>query len=290
MNDVTCRTFIERLDDLLEGRLSPADRRAAEEHLRSCAVCRELESLVAEGGAPVAPPADLLGAVLARTSGPACGSARARLCDHVDRLLAPADDDLVRMHLDGCGECGGMAAALARLALDLPPFAEMDPGARFLPDVLARTSRRAPLPVRWTAGLSAAWRRLAHRPRIAWEGAYALSIILAILFGTPNAPFAGVPARALDLVRTVQESLPAGAAGEGVPRIRLAVRSRWTETKAGVRDATRDLAADLKRRSAAARDGLKEELGTVWDRIASEKTTNDTNRTPDAGDGNEGER
>src|SRR5438093_1156288 len=117
---MACRTFGERLDDLLEGRLSPADRRAADEHLRSCAGCRELKSLVAEASVPVTPPADLLGAVLARTSGSACGSARVRLCDHIDRLLAPADDDLVRMHLDACGECAGLAARLARLAADLP--------------------------------------------------------------------------------------------------------------------------------------------------------------------------
>ena len=276
MTDVTCRTIIEQLDDLLEGRLSPADRHAVEGHLRSCASCRELESLVAAASAPVAPPADLLGAVLLRTSGSACGSARARLCDH-------ADDDLVRMHLDGCGECGGLAAALARLATDLTPLAEVEPGARFVPGVLARTSRRTTLPGRWAALLAAGWRRLAQRPRIAWEGAYAGSIIVLILFGTPNAPFADVPGRALDLVRTVQESLPADAARKEAPRIRMAVRSRWTETKAGIEDATRDLTAGLKRRSSATWDGLKKNLGTVWDRIASEKATN-------ANDGDGGER
>ncbi len=273
---MTCRTFSEQLDDLLEGRLSPADRHAAEEHLRSCAGCRELESLVAAASAPVSPPAALLGAVLLRTSGSACGSARARLCDHVD-------DDLVRMHLDGCGECGGLAAALARLATDLPPLAELEPGALFVPGVLARTSRRATLPGRWAARLAAGWRRLAQRPRLAWAGAYAGSIIVLILFGTPNAPFADVPGRALDLARTVQESLPAGAAREEAPRIRMAVRSRWIETKAGMEDATRDLTAGLKRRSSATWDGLKKNLGTVWDRIASEKAAN-------ANDGDGGER
>jgi len=283
VSNVTCLTIIEQLDDLLEGRLSPADRHAAEEHLRSCAGCRELESLVAAASAPVSPPADLLGAVLLRTSGSACGSARARLCDHVDRLLAPADDDLVRMHLDGCGECGGLAAALVRLATDLPPLAELDPGARFVPGVLARTSQRATLPGRWAARLATGWRRLAQRPGIAWEGAYAGSIIMLILFGTLNAPFADVPGRALDLVRTVQESLPAGAAREEAPRIRMAVRSRWTETKAGIEDATRDLTAGLQRRSSATGDGLKKKLGTMWDRIASEKAAH-------ANHGNEGEQ
>jgi predicted anti-sigma-YlaC factor YlaD len=283
VTDVTCRTFIDRLDDLLEGRLSPVDRRAAEEHLRSCAGCRELESLVAEAGAPVAPQADLLGAVLARTSGSACGSARARLCDQVDRLLAAMDDEMVRMHLDGCEECGRLAAVLERLTMDLPSLAEREPDARFVPGVLARTSRRATPPASWTARLAAGWRRLAHRPRIAWEGAYAGSIIVLLLFGAPNSPFADVPGKALVLVRTVQVSLPADAAGEEAPRIRMAVRSRWTGTKARVQDATRDLTTTVKRHSSAAWDGLKKKLGTVWDRIASEKTTN-------ADDRNEGQR
>jgi hypothetical protein len=283
VTDLTCRTFIERLDDLLEGRLSPAEHRAAGEHLDSCGACRDLKSLVAEAGAPVAPPADLLAAVLARTSGPACGSARARLCDHLDRLLASVDDEMVRMHLDGCVECGGLAAALARLATDLPPLAAREPDAGFVADVLARTSRRATLPARFTARLAAGWRRLAHRPRIAWEGAYAGSIMLVLLFGTPNAPFADVPGKALDVVRTVQESLPAAAVRAEIPRFRPPLRSRWEETRSGIRDATRDLTTALMRRSTATWGGLKKDLGTAWSRIASEETTH-------ADDGNEGER
>ena len=281
MADMTCRTFGERLDDLLEGRLSPADRRAADEHLRSCAGCRELKSLVAEASVPVTPPADLLGAVLARTSGSACGSARARLCDHIDRLLAPADDDLVRMHLDACGECAGLAARLARLAADLPPLAERDPGPRLVDEVLARTSRRPALPSRRAARFAAVWRRLAHRPRIAWEGAYVGSIIMVVLFGAANAPFADVPGRALVVVRAVQESLPADAARGEVPRIRLAVLSRW--------NAARALTSNLERRSSAAWDGLKKELGTVWGRFASGKATSGTNRTADTNEADRGD-
>jgi putative zinc finger protein len=270
---MTCGTFIDRLDDFLEGRLDPEDRQAAEEHLRSCASCRELESLVAGAGAPVAPPVDLLGAVLARTSGPACASARTRLCDLVDRLLAPADDELVRMHSTGCHECGRLSAALERLTVDLPSLAELQPVGPFVAGVLARTSRRAIPSAGWTARLAAGWRRLAHRPRIAWEGAYAGSILVLLLFGAPNAPFAGVPGKALDLVRTVQVALPPDAAAEQAPRIRTAVRSRWVGTKTRLQDATRDLTTTVKRRSTAAWEGLKEEVGTVWDRIASGKTT-----------------
>jgi len=272
VTDVTCRTFIERLDDLTEGRLSPADRGAAEEHLRSCPGCRELERVAAEAGDPVAPPADLLGAVLAITSGSTCGSARARLGDHVDHLLEATDDEMVRMHLEGCDECDRLAAVLARLAADLPSLAELEPDARFVPGVLARTSGRATPAAVWTARLAAGWRRLAHRPRIAWEGAYAGSILMLLLFGAPNAPFADVPGRALVLVRTVQASLPAESAALEAPRIGLALRSRWTGMKARIQDATHDATTTVKRRSSAAWDRLKEELGTMWDRIASGRT------------------
>jgi len=233
----------------------------------------------------MAAPADLLGAVLARTSGPACGSARARLCEHADRLLAPVDEDLVGMHLEGCGECGGLAAALARLSTDLPTLAEMEPGPRFVTDVLARTSRRETL----TARLLDACRRLAQRPRIAWEGAYAGSIALLILFGTPNAPFAGVPGKALDLVRAVQVAVPAAAIEDEVPRIRTVVRSRWEETKSGMKGRTRVLATEVQRRSSRTWDRLVQDLGTAWDRIASQEATKDTNSTVDAQD-DEGER
>lgn len=278
MTDARCRAFLERLDDLLGGRLNASDRREAEEHLLSCRDCRELSDLSRGEGAPAEAPAGLLGAILARTSGPACGSARARLCDHADRLLAPVDDDLVRMHLEGCGECGGLASALARLAIDLPPLAEIEPEAGFLAGVLARTSRRETFASRLAAGFFEACRRLGRRPRIAWEGAYVGAIALLILFGTPNAPFAGVPGRALDLVRTAQEAVPAVAVGEKVPAIRMAVRERWEETRTGVAGRTRGVAAEIRRIASKTWDPLKRELGTMWERIASQKaTTDDTN-------------
>ena len=280
MTDARCRAFLERLDDLLEGRMNASDRREAEEHLLSCRDCRELSDLSRGEGAPAAAPADLLGAILARTSGPACGSARGRLCDHADRLLAPVDDDLVLMHLEGCGECRGLASALARLAIDLPPLAEIEPEAGFLAGVLERTSRRETLADRLAAGFLEACRRLGRRPRIAWEGAYVGAIALLILFGTPNAPFAGVPGRALDLVRTAQEAVPAVTATEKVPAIRMAVAERWEETRTGVAGRTRGVAAEIRRIGSKTWDPLKRELGTMWKRIASQKTTTDgTNAT-----------
>ena len=273
-DDRDCRIFIERLDDLLEGRLDPAGRLEAEAHLASCSGCRELRRLAGGTGAAAAPPADLLGAVLARTSGPTCASARGRLCDHADRLLGPVDDAMVRMHLDGCAECAGLATALARLAIDLPGLAERDPGAGFVAAVLARTKRRAPLPARLGDGLAAAWRRLAERPRFAFEGAFAGSILLMLLFGTPNAPFAEVPSRALDVAHALQRAVPSGAAQE-THRVRRSVGSRWEEARAEVRQAAGGLETGLRRTSSAAWSEIKRKVGTAWERIASRKTTSE---------------
>ena len=104
---------------------------------------------------------------------------------------------------------------------------------------------------------------------------------MVVLFGAANAPFADVPGRALVVVRAVQESLPADAARGEVPRIRLAVLSRW--------NAARALTSNLERRSSAAWDGLKKELGTVWGRFASGKATSGTNRTADTNEADRGD-
>jgi anti-sigma factor RsiW len=270
MTDVTCRTLVERLDDLLEGRMTPDERRAVQAHLETCAACGGLS--------PVEPPADLVVEVMRRTSGSACGSARARLCDHVDGLLAPVDEGLVRMHLDACIECAGLAAALTRLATGLPTLAERDPGFALLPAVLARTTRRVTPVARVARGIADACSRIARRPRIAWEGAYVGSIILLLLFGIPSAPFAGVPERALGLVRSAREALPADAARLQVPRIREAVSARWQETRTEIRGTARDVAKGIGQRSSTTWDAVKQKLGTVWDRIASRKTSDDTHK------------
>jgi predicted anti-sigma-YlaC factor YlaD len=274
-DEMSCNAFLEQLEDFLEGRLTPDVRRTAEAHLAVCAECRELVSLAAEADAQSAPPSDLVGEVMALTSGRACGSARSRLCDRVDRLLGPENDDLVRMHLAGCAECAALAAALARLTVDLPSLAELEPGPRFLPAVLARTSRRAEPVARWTAALASAWRRLAYRPRIALEGAYVGALILLLLFGTTNAPLADVPGRAIALVRTVQGALPTESARQEVPRIRDVVRSRYAQTRSAIGETGREVTGGLKRMSVAAWGRLKQDFGTVWSRIASPMTRND---------------
>jgi len=268
-----CRFFVDRLDELLDGRLEEADRRAAEDHLSACSGCRELRRLADGCGAAPAPPADLLAGVLARTSGPTCRRARERLCDHLDRALDPVDDAMMRLHIDGCAECAGLAGALARLAADLPGLAERDPGMGFVAAVLRRTSRRASRAARLAAAFAAGWGRVAQRPRIAFEGAFAGSVLLMLLFGAPSAPFADVPGRALDLARTVRRSLPSEAAGREALRVRRSLDTRWEETKTDARSTAGDLETGLKRASTSAWTGLKRKVGTVWDRIASRRAT-----------------
>ncbi|HXI04620.1 MAG TPA: zf-HC2 domain-containing protein, partial [Candidatus Saccharimonadales bacterium] len=73
------------------------------------------------------PPPDFTDAVLRATSGPACGSAEARLCDWVDGLLGEEDEELVRLHAGSCSACAALARVILAMREDLPALAEVDP-------------------------------------------------------------------------------------------------------------------------------------------------------------------
>jgi len=286
-----CRTFIERLDDLISGTLRPSERRAAEAHRAACAECRDLGNLLAaspgEGGA--AAPPGFLGGVLERTSGGSCRSAHRRLCDHVDGVLDAVDDELLRPHLNDCPECAGLALSLVRMKIDLPALAELQPDGRFLADVLARTTARERFTPGWAARLAEGWQRLLQRPRFAFEGAYLGSIILVMLFGSPTSPLAGVPQRALDLVRSNPVAGLRTAGEEVAPWIHITVPPQWKEKGAELAGRTRELADDVARRSSGRLEELEQDLGTLWERLTSERATNDTNGTATGADRVEGE-
>jgi len=265
-----CRDFQMRLDDLLEGRLGAVERRAAGEHLRRCASCRDLEAAArteAEAAAVEAPPG-LAAAILERTSGPACARSRELLCDWADRRLGDVDAELVRLHLAGCPDCEGLAGALARLSVDLPAMAELEPDARFVDDVLAATLPRrgwAEAPAHrpgegLVERLSGAWRRLVERPRLAWEGAYVGTLIFLLLFGAPFSPLAGVPERVLDLARRNPVRELAGPASRIEARISASARTAWEASGERALDASRELASGVGRsyeRTEPARAGLR---------------------------------
>ncbi len=199
-----CRSYENLLDALLDGRLEAAEREALDAHAAACPRCRELLSLVSAeiDPADVNAPEGLAEAVLERTSGSRCVRARDLLSDLVDGTLGEPDAELVRIHLDGCRECGSTATALARLREDLPLLAEIRPGERFVEDVLSRTSRgwRRRM-AGWRASFDERFRRILARPRFAAEGAYLGSILLTVLVAAPGSPLRGLPGRALQATR-----------------------------------------------------------------------------------------
>ncbi len=97
-----------------------------------------------EGCADVATPADapdLTAAVLARTSGPACGRAGSLLASFADGAPALGDAQLLHAHLDRCPDCRALAATLAWLTPELRAMAEVEPDPAFLADAMAATAR-----------------------------------------------------------------------------------------------------------------------------------------------------
>ena len=303
-----CRSFLDRLEALLDETLGGDARRAAEEHLRECADCRQLVELARSepDGTAVEPPDSLAGSILERTSGPACETARDRLCDYVDGSLPEFDSDLVRLHLDGCEACEGLAAALASLARELPAMAEIEPDSAFVSDVLSRTvpwRRRLARRLEKLTAIRDLWPRVVRRPRFALEAAYVGTLVLVLIFG-PNLPLAGVPRKAIDMLRA-RPLVESGEARHRIARIEGRVvsgaRDVWEATGGEIAAGSRRVATDLAQRYArtgetrsdlgrragqlvdAARDadpgaaatalrGIGSDLGTLWEHLASNES------------------
>ena len=148
-------------------------------------------------------------AILGRTSGRPCGSARERLGDYVDGSLGTdgLDRELVKGHLDGCRECAAVAAALGQLSVDLPEFAEFRPPSALLTDVMAATvgRERRRRKARGTTWADASWDRwtkaLLGRSRLAWEAGYVGAVLLWLVFGASWAPLRAAPPQALAVVQ-----------------------------------------------------------------------------------------
>ena len=259
-----CRKFSERFGDFVEELLIPDERRAMEEHLRNCARCRELHTMASKepGDPEVVVPADLTESILSRTSGPVCASAHMQLCDHVDRLLDPAGDELVGLHLQSCAECEGLFRALSSLRVDLPALAELEPGVEFIGAVLARTRPRGRSRATWIEKLAEEWSKLVKRPRFAWEGAYVGAFVLILIFGTPNAPLASVPKKAKEVV----------------PQLSSAVGSVWEITRNNVIDTSTELAVNVRRHSSAVLETARESLEAARKTLGIARETLETDR------------
>jgi hypothetical protein len=176
-------------------------------------------------------------AILARTSGPACGRLRGLACDFVDGLLPEAEGELARGHLDHCPACQGLVARLRAATLLLPAFASLDLGAGFTASVLGRTHAMAPLPPA-PDPLLEGWARLMRRPRAALEAAYLATAAGLILTQLPlPAALRPVPATLAALVRresrdSLAQLRARGGAWAQRPRALLPVRTPGPQPRA----------------------------------------------------------
>ena len=215
---MNCETLLGHAPGFLEGTLAPADHEAVVLHLEVCASCHALFSALLASTDP-----GLTDAILERTSGGACRSARSRLCDRIDGVLAPFDAELVDGHVRHCADCGALERVLVRLQADLPRLAAVDPGPGFTEAILARTSRRprrVPLNERWAAAVS----RLLERPRIALEGAFVAAALVVLPILISPAQLAGRPKHAIVDARGVMSELTA--------TIQVGARSAWGTAQA----------------------------------------------------------
>lgn len=204
---MNCHDFEIRLEALAGGELPAAERGGCLRHAEACTACRELLELAQLGAAPAE--GDLLAAVMASTSGPACERALERLAegwgDGVDREVG---DPLLALHVEGCSACRATAQVMTALAADLPGLAEVRPDAAFAADVLRAT---LPLPVRlrrvWERVRRDVVPRLVSRPRFAWEAAFVVTLAFLPLIVASGPTLAAAPVRgAEELARFAQEA------------------------------------------------------------------------------------
>lgn len=264
-----CDAFLERVAALLDGGLARSDRQEMLRHLEVCAECRGIfAALAAAEDAPEDP--GLAAAILAQTSGGACASAQSQLCARIDGELGPFDAELVDGHVQRCAECAGLARALERMEQELRRLAAVDPGPRFVDEVLARTSRHPRRASRGARGAVAILAHLLDRPRVAWEGALAATLLLFAPVLAPGSPLADLPQRAVGQLR--------GTVNEIEATVVVSARDARATIGAFVVDDSIALATD-------GWEAIRERLGTFPGSAASVQAsggTDTSNSEPDA--------
>jgi putative zinc finger protein len=159
--------------------------------------------------------------VLDRTSGSPCRRAAELLPDLNDGVLVDLDRQLVQAHLEHCTGCRTLAVTLGWLDPLLPKMAELDPGPAFTDRVLARTTQAAlgvaSGPVTEPGGFGPAgvmdrlgrwWEQQILRPIFPVQVAYAATVVLVLLVGTPLSPFREAPGKILESVQAGPRSVP----------------------------------------------------------------------------------
>jgi predicted anti-sigma-YlaC factor YlaD len=203
---IDCRAFEARLDEHLRDALSEDERRALEEHARSCPTCRELLVPFARGprmpvsaGTPDEGEA-FVAAVMSRTASTVCRDCEERLDAFLAGDLSPAEVVPVREHLARCVRCREFADLVVTVTRLLPACASAGEDETFVAGVLRATiGTRRP-----TQARSAPWwslRALFDRPRFALEGAYLGTVCLVLGVATPISPWQRAPGEVLTFLR-----------------------------------------------------------------------------------------
>lgn len=198
---MNCRDFETEFESFIGSSLPSDARRRCESHLAECSSCSELVKLARLPAGPSPGTAsDFVDGVLSRTSGPACRRAEENLAVFADQLMPEGGDrELLAAHVARCANCSVLVAELERLSLELPRLARVQPESSLVGDVLRRT---LPAPVRFRRWWIETWPRWVRRPRFASELAYACTLVLVLIFGTPGSPLQAMPERALEIART----------------------------------------------------------------------------------------
>ena len=196
-----CLHFTNRIEALVDGAMPEDERLRAAAHAAGCPDCRALLASMQEAFAPeIAAPGDLTGAILAQTSGPACGQAQALLGDLIDGALDAADQDLCAAHLRHCPACTAILTALVRLAEDLPSFAALPPDPPLVNDILVLTRPGRPWRTVFRERMRETGFRLLARPRIAWEAGCVAALLVWLICGASWSPLHGTAVAAQALV------------------------------------------------------------------------------------------
>ena len=249
-----CVRFGLALIEQLEGTVEAADEERMSTHAASCRECQGLQAAV-RGSVPVAEPADLTASILAMTSGSACARAQQLGSERAGAALYEADEAL-DLHLQACAECSALVLALDRLRQELPLMAELAPDENLVDEVLALTSHRPAGRRRWD--------RIAGRPRLAMEGAYAGTLALFLAVGFPGAPLADVPSR-LQAGLSQQCSEVREAVVAGASQLTIAGSATWVESAQWLTDY-----ADFRAWQTGARDGWND-IREGWRRAGEER-------------------
>lgn len=299
---MSCAPIQDLLFDYVDGSLDATGRERVRAHLESCTGCASLaenleqHEIVDE---------DLMRAVMSRTAANGCEQSVGRLPGWIDGALESLDAELVASHVAHCDECASLAAVMRAMTTDLPQLAEVEVDARFVDDVMAATADRLPAwadstlaafaevepderfladvmaatayeksPVmHWVARVEAWLAAMLQRPRIAWEGAYVMSVVLVLLVAFPGSPLAGVPQKALALAQTDPNKIE-----QPFVELEAGINSAASEAWFTTRKVARTLVVKASVSSGDVYRKAKRDLGTLWYSIASD-TENEQEQT-----------